>query len=328
MMDKPSVSIVIPLYNAEKYIAETIQSALNQTWANKEIIVVNDGSTDNSLAIASRFAGENVRVISGINKGASAARNIGLKEAKGEYIQFLDADDLLSEDKIAAQVEVLVNSPGYVGLCSTVHFQDGDNPLGYAKIDEWYIGGSDNPVDFLTKLYGGAIVGPQYGGMIQPNAWLTPMTLITKAGGWNEMRNPDDDGEFFCRVLLASEGVKYAEAGTNYYRKFVTGDSWSAHRSYEASSNIIKSTLLKAQYLLARTDEPIVKTILSHMLWENAFSCYPYFKDLSSAAWQKAKKLAPDYKYNPYKNRLPLLLSKIVGWKTVKYLQYLKHKIK
>jgi len=327
-MDKPLVSIIIPLYNAEKYIAATIQSALNQTWANKEIIVVDDGSTDNSFAITNQFGGENIRVITGENKGASAARNIGLKEAKGEYIQFLDADDLLSEDKIAAQMEVLLKSPGYVGLCGTVHFQDGDDPFSGAKIEEWYIGGSDNPVDFLTKLYGGAIVGPQYGGMIQPNAWLTPMNLITKAGWWNEMRNPDDDGEFFCRVLLASKGVRYVATGTNYYRKFITGDSWSAHRSYEASNNILKSTLLKAQYLLARTNEPMVKEIFSLMLWENAFSCYPYFKDLSLTAQQKAEELAPDYKYNPYKNGLPLFLSKITGWKTVKYLQYLKHKNK
>ncbi|HZX58320.1 MAG TPA: glycosyltransferase family A protein, partial [Mucilaginibacter sp.] len=106
-MDQPLVSIIIPVYNSEKHLAETISSALEQTWPNKEIIIVDDGSADNSLAIAKSFASENVKVFHQPNKGASAARNKGIQEAKGDYIQFLDADDLLMPNKIAAQVKQL-----------------------------------------------------------------------------------------------------------------------------------------------------------------------------------------------------------------------------
>jgi glycosyltransferase involved in cell wall biosynthesis len=100
------VSIIIPLYNSEKYIAETINSALNQTWENKEIIIIDDGSTDKSLVIAKSYERVNVIVISQQNKGASAARNVGIKNSKGDFIQFLDADDLLSTDKIEAQMKI------------------------------------------------------------------------------------------------------------------------------------------------------------------------------------------------------------------------------
>src|SRR5438094_7802858 len=101
----PLVSILIPAYNCERWIAETIKSALNQTWPRKEIIVVDDGSRDQTLATARRFASKTVAVISQENQGASAARNKALQLCQGDYIQWLDADDLFSPDKIAKQME-------------------------------------------------------------------------------------------------------------------------------------------------------------------------------------------------------------------------------
>ena len=100
-MSQPLVSILIPCYNSEKWLAETLESALAQTWQNKEIIVVDDGSTDSSLEIAKTFESNKVKVLRQDNRGASAARNLGLTNAQGDFIQYLDADDLLSEDKIS-----------------------------------------------------------------------------------------------------------------------------------------------------------------------------------------------------------------------------------
>ena len=108
LMDKqPLVSIIIPVYNAEKYLADSITSAVSQTWPNKEIIVVDDGSTDQSLKVAKGFESDVVSVFFCENKGASAARNFGLRLAKGGYIQFLDADDLLRHDNIEKQFHAL-----------------------------------------------------------------------------------------------------------------------------------------------------------------------------------------------------------------------------
>src|ERR1700761_8333481 len=104
-MSPALVSIIIPAYNSAAHLRETIQSALDQTWPEKEIIIVDDGSADHSLAIAKEFKRKDVRVFSQQNKGASAARNKGLREAKGDYIQFLDGDDLLDSLKIEKQLE-------------------------------------------------------------------------------------------------------------------------------------------------------------------------------------------------------------------------------
>jgi len=84
------VSILIPVFNAEKYISETIESVLSQTWGNKEIIIVNDGSTDNTATILKKFDSKDVLVINQENKGACSARNEAYKVAQGEFIQFMD----------------------------------------------------------------------------------------------------------------------------------------------------------------------------------------------------------------------------------------------
>lgn len=101
------VSIIVPIYNAEKYISACIESALKQTYKNIELVLVNDGSPDNSLQIAESYAKENKNIIlySTENGGVSAARNLGLSLANGEYIMFLDSDDILTADA----VEILYN---------------------------------------------------------------------------------------------------------------------------------------------------------------------------------------------------------------------------
>src|ERR1017187_4482802 len=103
----PSVSILIPAYNAEEWIADTLQSATAQTWQRKEIIVVDDGSADRTAEIARRFTSKEVAVVTVENQGAAAARNHALKLSQGDYIQWLDADDLLGLDKIERQLAAL-----------------------------------------------------------------------------------------------------------------------------------------------------------------------------------------------------------------------------
>src|SRR5262249_48508087 len=103
----PLVSILIPAYNAEEWIACTIQSAVAQTWHRKEIIVVDDGSTDRTAEVARRFASKGVSVVCKENGGAAAARNHAFRLSQGDYIQWLEADDLLAPDKIERQLAAL-----------------------------------------------------------------------------------------------------------------------------------------------------------------------------------------------------------------------------
>jgi len=102
---KSLVSILIPAYNAQEFLAATITSALGQTWARKEVIIVNDGSRDETLDVARRFESASVKVITHENQGAAATRNKALSLAQGEFIQWLDADDLLGSNKITCQME-------------------------------------------------------------------------------------------------------------------------------------------------------------------------------------------------------------------------------
>src|SRR5690606_18531829 len=95
----PLISIVVPVYNSEKYLPECIESILNQNYANIELIIVNDGSTDNSLSIAEKFSENDsrIKILSQRNSGVSAARNLGISIAQGDYIGFVDSDDTVHE---------------------------------------------------------------------------------------------------------------------------------------------------------------------------------------------------------------------------------------
>jgi glycosyltransferase involved in cell wall biosynthesis len=323
----PIVSVIIPAYNAENYILNTLNSVLVQTYKNIEIIIIDDGSTDNTLKLIQPYESEKIKIITQKNLGASAARNNGIKCASGKYIQFLDADDLINNVKIEYQVKLLILNADHLSLCHTVHFNNEADPFLIPINHEWFSEGSDNPVDFLIKLYGGGLVGSGYGGMIQPNAWLTPKKIIDEIGFWNEMKNPDDDGEFFCRALLASKGVVYSFESINYYRKFKTNLNLSAQNGYEHSLNLLISTELKAKYLLEKTDDFRAKIALSRLFWENAFDFYLIYNDLFLRAKQNALKLAPDLKYNNYHTGIPHYLSKIIGWKAVKMLKKIKSRL-
>lgn len=327
-MNYPLVSIIIPVYNAEKHLAECLKSAMKQTWSNTEIIMVDDGSSDSSISVAKKYAdGEKIIVISQKNSGASAARNAGLKAAKGEYIQFLDADDLLSPDKIESQLNVLKGSVNQVALCRTVHFFDGDSPFKGAVTDDWFCADNNDPVDFLLKLYAGEDEMPGYGGMIQPNAWLTPRAIIEKAGPWNEFRCPDDDGEFFCRVILASAGVKFSDKGINYYRKYKAAASLSGQKNAEAFENIIESINLKYKYLKQRTTGPLLDRIFARHYWWTGVAAYPRFKELSGYCIQKATELG--YKGEKYMGGpAGHTLANILGWKPVRFMAYWQQRFK
>lgn len=321
-MTEPLVSIIIPVYNAAAYLEECINSLNNQTWHNNEIIIIDDGSTDQSLTIANSYANDKIKVFTQLNKGASAARNKGLQEAKGDYIQFLDADDLLSTDKIIAQVQLLQINPDKVAVCNTIHFNDGDNHLNDQHISykSTFLIDAD-PMYFLMNLWGGY---GNKGAMIQPNAWLTPRHIIDEAGLWNEELTVDDDGEFFCRVLLASKGVKYSPTGLNYYRKYTHRSSLSSQKNLKDFESILKAIDLKYHYLTTRSNNIIINQIFARHYWELGVVSFPKFRTLSNLTIQKAKQLG--FKGKKYHaGRISTMLSKIFGWQLIRWISYYKH---
>ncbi len=119
--DNQLVSIIVPIYNAEKYLSETIQSVVNQTYKNWELILVDDCSEDNSYEIAQQFSKVDTRIIlvkKKFNSGAAESRNLGIKFARGRFIAFLDADDLWDANKLQNQVHFMIETPSAMTFTS------------------------------------------------------------------------------------------------------------------------------------------------------------------------------------------------------------------
>lgn len=207
---KPLVSILIPAFNAEEWIAETLASALAQTWEPKEIIVVDDGSSDNTCAVVEAFASRGVRLVRQPNAGAAAARNRAFSLCHGEYIQWLDADDLLAPDKIARQMEVALKDVNKRILFS--------GPFGRFKYRKHRATFTPTPLWSDLSAREWLLVKLGQNAYMQTATWLVTRELTELAGPWNTMLLGDDDGEYFCRVLLASDGTRFVPEAKVYYR--------------------------------------------------------------------------------------------------------------
>ena len=174
---EPFVSILIPAFNAERWIADTIASALRQTWSRKEIIVVDDGSTDQTLCVARKFSSPSLLVFTQPNQGASAARNKALSLSQGDYIQWLDADDLLEPDKITCQMKALENGQGKRTLLSSAwgRFIYRPHKTKFTPTSLWC---DLSPVDWLIRKMGEGV-------FMQTGTWLVSRELCEAAGAWD-----------------------------------------------------------------------------------------------------------------------------------------------
>jgi glycosyltransferase involved in cell wall biosynthesis len=125
------ISVIIPVYGVEKYIASTVQSVLDQTYKNFEILIIDDASRDKSIEICQNFTDPRIKIIHQANRGLAGARNTGIRHAQGEYLAFLDGDDLWLPQKLEKQIERLENSPT-IGLsfCRSAFIDEQGKPLG------------------------------------------------------------------------------------------------------------------------------------------------------------------------------------------------------
>ncbi len=202
----PLVSILIPAYNAQPWIAESILSALGQTWPNKEVIVVDDGSTDRTLRIAQQFEAKGVRVVTQPKQGAAAARNTAFSLSSGDYIQWLDADDLLSPDKITHQMEQATRAKDRRILLSSPwgSFRYRPSKAKFIPSALWF---DLAPTEWLIRKWEGH-------WHVQTATWLVSRELTEAAGPWDPRLLVDDDGEYFARVIgPRSRGVRDLLAG-------------------------------------------------------------------------------------------------------------------
>ncbi len=318
-MNKILVSVLIPVYNAEKWIAETLKSALNQTWQNIEIIVVDDGSTDNSLEMIKQFKDSRLKVFQQENKGGSAARNYAFNISTGKYIQFLDADDLLDKYKIERQLKTITNIGGLAMLTGPYYIFKTDLRKSIFKKEIAY---KDyrNTFEWVLENF-------QQKTMFSPNCWLIPRELIIKAGPWNTQLTYNDDSEFFTRLALNATRIIFVKDAISYYRKGNI-QSVSVRKDRKALQSRLLSLDLNVGHILQKNNNNEIKQIIVNEYAKFIFSIYPNYKKLRIAAEKKIKLLDEKPIRNFYnKKRLTGKMSKVFGWKSIKLLQYLLNKV-
>ena len=315
----PLVSILIPAYNAQEWIADTIRSAIAQTWPRTEIIVVDDGSKDQTVAVAQQFEAQGVRVVSQKNQGASAARNKAFSLSHGDYIQWLDADDLLAPDKIALQMQIVTQGVSSRTLLSSAwgRFMYRPSRIKLIPTSLWH---DLSPREWLLRKMDQNV-------FMQTSTWLVSRELTEAAGPWDTRLLGDDDGEYFCRVLLASEGVRFVRSATVYYRCFHF-DSLSYIGRFPAKIDAHWTSMkLHIQYLRSLGDTEEARMACMQFIRDSLIYFYPDQPHILEQAGQLAEEFGKPLGV-PYVSWKYAWIVRFFGWDAAKVAQHRMRRIR
>lgn len=310
----PLVSIIIPVYNKCTFIKETLDSALGQTYSNIELVLVNDGSTDGSLDILKKYKTrfpEKITLIHQPNGGVSKAINTGIGASRGDYIQFLDADDLLSSDKIEKQIK-LISGKGTktIATCQWVSFK-GD-VYQSIKVPYNIFKDFNSGLELLLQFW-------NYQEMNQPAVYLTHRDLLEMAGTWNENLYINQDGEFFTRALLHVEKVLFEPSGKVYYRSPGEGNV-SQQKSEKAMTSLLESYRAYECAVLKIEGSLKVRIALKKVYQKFIYDVYPNYPKLILNADDLIRRL--NINFSTYIGGPKFqFISKIIGFKNALMLK-------
>jgi glycosyltransferase involved in cell wall biosynthesis len=255
------VSILIPCYNADKWIGEAIESALRQDHPDKEIIVVDDGSTDGSRGIIRSF-GDRIRSAFTENRGGNAARNRLLRLAAGDWLQYLDADDYLLREKISAQIRQLDRTPDVDMLFGPSLWRYEDDPL--KTIQRIEIPLPHDPWILLVRWY-----------LPQTGSPLWRKRALLDIGGWNEQQTVCQEHEVYFRLLSERKRFQYTEVAGAVYRHWseetlCRNDKLSTYRERLRIIDLAERYLLSRGELGAIRQDAIDQSrfVCARILWE------------------------------------------------------------
>ncbi len=224
MKELSLVSVVIPNFNYALYVGDCIESILAQTYGNIEIIVVDDGSTDDSKVVLERYV-DKIKIIYSQNYGVNHARNLGLRNCKGEYISFCDSDDYWEPDKIQLQVNLMRQNPDLSLVYTGINVM-ALNELGSLRIEPCFRGIVTNSI---LRYPSRAIVL-----LGASTALLKSSYIKEKEITWNEsLKLPGEDINFFNKVALMSQ-IDYVNEPLVNYRQHISS------RSKMSSSDFIE----------------------------------------------------------------------------------------
>jgi glycosyltransferase involved in cell wall biosynthesis len=231
----PLVSIIVPVYNAELYIPQCIESILAQTYKNIEIILINDGSTDQSKKILESFGAndQRVKVVNKVNAGVSKARNTGIVMAEGEYITFVDADDTLDVNAVTTMIDLMETSNADVVRTNYVSYRSGIQKKGSLPIPAKLYEGND-----ILKIIQKVIMGniPGYSWLLLIRIDLLRKHEITFDSSLSMM----EDTKFYVDLFGVSRSVFLSDTVTYSYMINTTSASRNIHNYKRNANDIIK----------------------------------------------------------------------------------------
>ncbi|MBE9214268.1 glycosyltransferase [Plectonema cf. radiosum LEGE 06105] len=243
-----SISVIVPVFNGEKTVEETIKSILNQTFSNIEIIVINDGSTDRTLEIVEKILDSRIKIFSYPNGGLSVSRNRGISQAKGEYISFIDADDLWTADKLELQWQALQSNP--------------QAAVAYSWTD--YI---DESSKFIKSGRRIKVNGDAFSKLLVTNFLengsnpLIRQQALEKVGGFDESLAAAEDKDMWLRLAVNYDFV-CVEKPQILYRTSNNSMSTNLKRQESASLKVIERAF---SYPKAEKLQHLKKQSLSHL---------------------------------------------------------------
>ena len=270
-MNNPLISIIIPTYNRENLIGETLNSVLAQTYQNWECIIVDDRSIDATVEVLEKFAKKDKRIKIferpiNLKKGASSCRNFGLTKIKGGFVQYLDSDDVLHESKFQKQMEKINTTT--ICTCKWGYFSGSDY---FSRLKN-----KQNCYRNFNKPYRLLYYFGKYNEFLPLHNYLIPLDIIKKAGNWNIDLSNNDDAEYMTRILIFADKINFISDTYVFYR--VEGESTlSGFQSKEKAVSAVKSVEIITENIKAlhpRTSRSYTNTLKKNLL-QKIKSNYP-----------------------------------------------------
>jgi glycosyltransferase involved in cell wall biosynthesis len=283
-MSAPLVSILIPCYNAAPFVGAALDSALAQTWKNIEVIAVDDGSTDSSLSVLDGYKAAGVQVIGTEPplRSASKSRNLAFETCCGDYVKFLDADDVIHPAMIERQLSVLDGSDEDVASSEWGRFYDDD--ITAFRSNPESVWRDMDAREWLVEAWRDARP------MMQVGMFLLSRRLLERAGGWDEELTLIDDFEFFARVLSHADRVRFTPDCPLYYRSGIQG-SLSGRKSRAAVESAFHSLVRGTQHLLRVRDDANARLSCANVFQDFIYTYYPDHADLRAQVQARIKQL-------------------------------------
>jgi len=298
----------MPAYNAGKYIAEAVKSVLGQSYKNLELIVVNDGSTDDTADQLKKITDSRIAIYEQANRGQSAAANFAYSKSSGSLIKFMDADDIISQTFIEKQVNRIGAKDDIIISAAWGRFYNDD--ISTFILSPESVWRDMAPQEWLIASWRNA------NAMMQCALWLIPRKILGSSGLWDENISLINDLDFFTRVLLNSKQVLFEESAVLYYRSGL-GNSLSGTKDRKAILSAFTSMDKATKNLLASNSGIEAKLACSNTWQQFIYDTYPQYPDLVAVAEKRVAELGGSSLKFKCGGFTKILVS-LAGWKQAK----------